>query len=347
MIDLSRTCEASPLLHAAPGAPEGIWSSEGVAIDAPPDNDIAPEPDAVWRPEAVRSGLCGAVAPRVVALPDGGYRLYYTQLLPRTGFPDGANDYDNSTARILSAFSSDGAAWTPEPGVRLTPQQGGAGEFRVVSGDVVPCLESGGRLRMYYECCDGPQSRQNSIRSAVSADGLQWTVEPGTRFALSNRNLSSPRIALLDDGRCRLYCGVHGAGIISAVSSDGLAFEQEPGWRITADNRYDHCAAFAPEIMRPAGGKYLMYYADYGTPQRADILSADSADGLSWTRSPQSVLSPSNEWDAAKCSEMCVIWNPAAQSGEPFRMLYEACDGSTPARRGVWRIISAVCSRNN
>jgi len=52
---------------------------------------------------ATRTGLCGAVSPRVVALASGGYRMYYTQILPRAGFRAGANDYDNATSRILSA----------------------------------------------------------------------------------------------------------------------------------------------------------------------------------------------------------------------------------------------------
>ena len=174
------------------------WTSDSVAIDAPPDNDLDPSPDVQWPAEAARTGLCGAVSPRVVALAEGGYRLYYTQILPRAGFPNGANDYDNATSRILSATSADGERWNPESGVRLSPQQGGAGDFRVVSSEIVP-LADGGRLRMYYECCDGTQSQQNSIRSAISDDGLLWTVETGIRFELSQCNVSSPRILFLYD----------------------------------------------------------------------------------------------------------------------------------------------------
>ena len=115
------------------------------AIDAPPDGDIDPAPEALWPPAAVRSGIGGAVTPNVVPWPGGGYRMYYTQILPRPGFPAGANDYDQSTTRILSAWSGDGAVWTPEPGVRLTPQAGGAGEYRVVSPEVVPVPGDCGR----------------------------------------------------------------------------------------------------------------------------------------------------------------------------------------------------------
>ncbi|APZ97037.1 hypothetical protein [Fuerstiella marisgermanici] len=343
MIDLTQSVSASPLVHTAPRDPGVEWTSRSVAIDAPPDTDVNPSPDALWPANAARSGVCGAVSPRVVALPGGGYRLYYTQMLPRTGFPKGANDYDNATSRILSARSVDGDNWIPEPGVRLSPQQGGAGDFRVVSSEVVP-LTDGQRLRMYYECCAGPQSQQNSIRSAISSDGLNWIVETGARFELSGCNVSSPRIQFLNDGRWRLYCNERGKGIISAVSDDeGISFRKEPGIRVAENSPFDRHAAFACEILRLPSGSYRMYYAGYGEPSRADILTAVSEDGLSWEKASEPVLLPgSTTWDAVKRSEMCVIWNSQAPtSPEPFRMLYEACDGTADGQRGVWRIASA------
>ena len=346
MIDLTQSATASPLVHTVTSDPGILWESDSVAIDAPPDNNIDPSPDARWPADSGRTGLCGAVTPRVLALQGGGYRMYYTQILPRWGCPQGANDYGNATSRILSATSSDGVTWIPEPGVRLSPQEGGAGDFRVVSAEVVPTDDSSGRLRMYYECFDGPQSQQNSIRSAVSNDGLVWTVEMGARFELSGRNFSSPRIIFLDDGRCRLYCGEKGSGIISAISDDGgLTFELEPALRIARGQNFDRYAAFAPEIMRFRGGGYRMYYAGYRELKRADILTAVSHDGLNWQKASQPVLSPgSTVWDAAKCSEMCVIWNQQDRGAcDGFRMFYEACDGTAQDQRGVWRIFSARC----
>ncbi len=342
MINLRQTTIASPLVHTVPNDPGTTWQAASIAVDAPPDNDLNPKPDAQWEPAALRSGLCGAVSPRVVALPSGEYRMYYTQILPRSGYPQGANDYDSATSRILSATSSDGVLWSPESGVRLSPQQAGVGDYRVVSSEVVPTNESG-RLRMYFECCDGPQSKPNSIRSAVSADGLTWNVEPGTRLKLRDCNLSSPRIIFLDDSRIRLYCGQRGSGIISAVSDDGgRTFALEPGIRIATDQPADRLSAFAPEIVRLESGGYRMYYAGYRDPTHAEILTAVSPDGLHWCKPPQHVLAPSSKWDAAKCSEMCVIWNlPCQDTSIRFRMLYEACDGTAPGKRGVWRIAAA------
>ena len=323
-----------------------LWTKDAaVAIEAPPDADVDPMPEAQWSPLALRTGICGAVSPRVLALPGGGYRMYYSQILPRPGFPAGANDYDNSTTRILSAFSSDGDVWTPEPGVRLSPQVGGAGEFRVVSSEVVP-VGDGSRLRMYYECCAGPQSVTNSIRSAVSSDGgLEWAPEPGARLEAAGCNYSAPRILYLSDGRCRLYCCERDRGIISAVSDDGgLAFRPEPGVRIAQDGAFDLHAAFAPEIIRLAGAGYVMYYAGYSRPNRAYILRAVSADGLTWRKDAEPVISPGpGGWDAAKCSEMCLYRLPESEGTAPrYRILYEACDGTAKDERGVWRIASAT-----
>lgn len=346
MIDLSHLKAASPLLHVVERDPGTAWLKDAVVVDVPPDNVIAPRPEARWPMKAVRTGVYGAVSPRVIALPGGGYRMYYTQLMPRLGFRAGANDYDNATARILSATSPDGAQWTSEPGVRLSSQAGGAGEFRVVSSEVVPVPGADGRLRMYYECCNGPTSQPNSIRSALSEDGgLAWILEPGLRLVAGNRNYAAPRIVFLDDGRCRLYCYERGQGIISALSEDGgLTFRQEPGLRIAQDGAYDTVAAFAPEIMRPNGGAYVMYYAGYSAPNRAYILRATSADGLMWRKDAEPVIAPGpGAWDAAKCSEMCVFSLPHRAGQIPrYRMMYEACDGTAKDQRGVWRIAGAT-----
>ncbi len=121
-------------------------------------------------------------------------------------------------------------------------------------------------------------------------------------------------------------------------------FHREPGIRVAPSLPFDHFATFAPEILRLATGCYRMYYAGYGDSARADILTATSEDGLLWDKQTEPVHSPGTRpWDAVKCSEMCVLWNPQAPSDpSQFRMFYEACDGTAAGNRGVWRIASAV-----
>ena len=344
MIDLTGHPTASPAIHHVPVDPGTSWSTEvTVALDAAPDDDPNPDPQMVWDTTAVRSGICGAVTPRIVLFPDGTYRMYYTQILPRPNFPAGANDFGNASARILSAASSDGIHWRPESGVRLSPEQGGAGEFRVVSPDVVPVAGVDDRLRMYYECCRGPQSVPNSIRSAVSEDGLNWTVEPGVRLETPGCYYNSCRLILLADGRCRMYVAQSDRGIISAISNDaGLSFDLEDGTRVPNGDTHDSLIAFAPEIVRIENGVYRMYYAGYSHSTSASILTATSEDGLNWVKGTEPVISPGqSQLDRAKCSEMGLLTLPATD-GEPprFRLFYEACDGTARDERGIWRIVS-------
>lgn len=346
MIDLSTFPSAGPHVHAAPSDPGPRWVRDaGCAIDAPPDNDLDPRPDARWPASAPRTGQGGVVAPRIVALAGGGFRMYYTQILPRVGFPAGAVDYSNATSRILSASSADGAAWSPEPGIRLSAKAGGAGEFRVVSSDVVPVAGSSGALRMYYECAEGPQSAGNSIRSAISQDGLAWTPEAGVRLAGPGRNFMAPRILFLADGRRRLFCCERGRGIISALDDgDGLTFREEAGVRVAPGGPNDAQSAFASDFMRVGDRGYVMFYAGYSAPNRAQILRAISDDGLTWSKDPVPLIMPGrDDPQAVKCSEMCLLRLPQPPGAPPrYRMFYESCDGTAANERGVWRIVSAT-----
>ena len=348
MIDLTRVTTPSPDVHTVDRDPGHDWAKLPVpALDAPPDADIRPDPAATWSADAVRTGLCGTVSPRIVRLADGSCRVYYTQILPSgDDNPTGANDYDKSTTRILSARSTDGITWTPEPGVRVTAEQGGAGNRRVVSSEVVPHPDGSGRLRMYFEACAGAQRGASFIRSAVSEDGLAWQVEDGDRFSAPNAYFSAVRILFLADGRLRLFVNRRGAGVVSAISTNcGDSFEEE-GIRLPDDD-----GAFAIELLRLPSGTYRCYYsartddaaARAGGGQK--IVTALSDDGLTWSRDvgadgAGAAVVPTGEGpDARKCSEMCVYPLPGDTPG--YGMLYEGCDGTTPNARGVWRVAGA------
>jgi len=331
--------------HTVPTDPGTKWVKDDlIAIDVPPDAETAPTADGRWPAAATRSGLHSCVAPTVVRVPSGGYRIYYTHVAPRPDCPQGANDYTNATARILSATSIDGSTWTPEAGVRLSPQQGGAGEYRVVAPEVIPIADGSGRWRMYFECCPGTQAVASTIRSAVSEDGLEWTIEPGDRLSGHGGSYNAPRVLPLDDGRCRMYCSDQVEGIVSAVSEDGgYEFTLEPGRRIVRELPYEAHVAYAPEVLRIEGGGYRMYYAGYSDPTHTCILTAVSEDGLRWHKGTEPVILPGGPHDAAKCSEMAVMQLPQP-SGQPprYRMFWEGCDGTAPNKRGVWRIVSAT-----
>jgi len=346
MIDLTRPPARGPATQTVEDDPGLDWvTAPDCALDAPPDATSDPAPEATRSPAELRTGGGAVVAPRIMRLPGGSYRMYYTQVLARPGVPEGARDFASATARILSASSIDGETWTPEPGVRLSAADGGAGEFRVIVGDAFP-LDAPGRLwRMYYECTDEPRMDATRILSARSDDGgLTWRREPGVRLGEPGRSFVTPRVLFLPDGGLRLLCAERGRGIISARSHDGgTTFAEEPGIRVAADGPYDAATAYAPEVVRVAGGGYVMYYAGYETPDRAHILRAESTDGLTWRKVARPVISPGGSWlSAAKCSEMCLVTLPPGIGGRPrYRLLYEACDGTAARVRGVWRIASA------
>jgi hypothetical protein len=337
-------------VHLVDRDPGLSWvKDETPAIEAPPDPEegaAPPAPDAQWSADSSRTGVCGAVSPNVIGLPDGGYRMYYCQMLPRAGHPAGANDYANCTTRLVSAHSTDTLTWTPEPGVRLGAQEGGAGEFRVVSPCVVPVPDGSGHLRMYYECSPDPKSGPSTLRSAISEDrGLQWVVEEGARISDPNASFHAPRLLYLDDGSCRLYYSQRGKGIVSALSNDGLTFDPEPGVRVQGGTTYDAVSAFAPEVLRLRSGGYRMYFSGYSASTKAQILGAVSEDGLTWRKEGEPVIPSGGRWDAAKASEMCLaVLPPADGESERYRMFYEVCDGTALDKRGVWRIAGATAA---
>ena len=346
MIDLTRSATGSPSVHTVTQDPGTMWTrTERVAIEAIPDTHAMslPAPEICWPRDGARSGICGAVSPRVLRLPDHSYRMYYTQILPREGHPAGANDYGNATTRILSAVSTNGLSWRPEPGVRLTSEQGGAGPFRVVSSEVVPVPDESTRMRMYFESCPGTQSTENSIRSAISEDGgLVWSLEEGERLRIGDSNVMAPRIIFTDEGLVRLYVIQHGGGLVSAVSTDGGTNFTVEGPRLPGDP-----TAFAPEIVGLPEGGYRMYYSSQVSERVAtegggqQIVSATSSDGLDWRLDGAALVPDGNGPDAVKASEMCTFELPAAVAERKFGMVYEACDGTTPKARGVWRIARA------
>jgi hypothetical protein len=328
----------------------------------------------------------------------GGHRLFYTEVLPRPGFPAGCLDYENSTARICCADSdNDGETWTQGRPV-LLPEQAGA--LRVVSPEVVNVHDtsssgaSSGLLRMYFESAEQATQTVTSIRSALSSNGgLDWEVEDGARLGGGPSDaFSSCRVVLASaesigakrthesvfqavTPALRMFASQRDVGIVSALSTDGgLTFAKEEGVRISIGaTKYSSLGVFAPEVLQLADSAhtaYRMYYVGVsgvvkaGAANRCSILTATSEDGLAWTVEEEAVVLPAGGGavgegggdagavgegggdgrgaavDRAKCSEMSVM----ALSKGGHRMLYEACDGTAPGERGVWRIASVVAS---
>ena len=82
-----------------------------------------------------------AITPNVIAVPTGGYRMYYTGRGP-------ARDDPETAGYILSARSGDGETWEKEPGIRVDVHLPHVAT-RTLCPDVIPL--PGGGYRMYYE----------------------------------------------------------------------------------------------------------------------------------------------------------------------------------------------------
>jgi hypothetical protein len=311
-------------VHWVPSDPGTRWAKDPGIVVAPPD----------------ASGEWKALTPNVVAVPGGGFRMYYTLSGP-------GRDYGPTRAVILSSFSLDGSSWEPEPGVRLEPH-GPDASVRVVCPDVIPLSPAeGGGWRMYFEG-QPADPRASVILSARSPDGLEWQPEPGIRFG-GPRRYGSPRCVVVSDDphaavRYRLYFHSYSHPlriapdaenhIVSAVSGDALSFIEEPGVRIAQEGPLQTFAVYAPEVLRLGDGSWRMYYAGWQMdPVRGRIFSALSMDGVSWARDPEINLAFGGRHDAEKCSEPCVIQLPDGR----YRMFYEASD-----EHAVWRILSAT-----
>ena len=276
-------------------------------------------------------GVCHAITPNVTRLRDGRFRMYYSALIY------GDRGFDDSTAVIKSAISSDAVHWDKEPGNRLEPFSPDA-TLRVLCPDVIPHPDGG--YRMYFE---GSRLDQPSrVMSARSNDGLHWTPEPGVRIGDDVYAYGSPRGVYDDESRTRLY--VHRAPyarhadiqrrIVSAISNDGVNFTIESHTGIAQEGELESLTVYAPEVIRLPNGNYRMYYAGWCTePIHGRILSATSFDGIDWKKDPGICLDYGGDYQEVKVSEPCVIELDDGSS----RLFYEANDTT-----GRWRVMSAT-----
>lgn len=90
-----------------------------------------------------------------IALPGGGFRMYY---------------FAAAQASLYSAKSSDGLTWITEAGTRIV--------LNSIAVPKVTTLPTGG-YRVYYTTSGGP----TGIASAISTDGLTFTPEAGMRLS--------------------------------------------------------------------------------------------------------------------------------------------------------------------
>ena len=214
-------------------------------------------------PRATTRTLC----PDVVPLPDGTWRMYYEA---RSG---------DAPTTILSAVSDNGLQWETEAGIRIGDGAWSYGTPRLIY------LEDG-RSRLYFHRYTHPLSYElnagNHIISAISSNGLEFTMEEGVRIAQETAretfSVYAPEVIRLGDGSYRMYYAAWTrdipGGIFTATSSDGLTWVKDPEICIELDVPFDIDMISEPCITELPDGRPRLFYEARDREGNCRILSA-------------------------------------------------------------------------
>ena len=234
-----------------------------------------------------------------VVLPDGRVRLYY----------------DDNQANVVSAISSDGLNFTAEAGVRLPamPYQGSvAGVFAT---RVVPL--SNGQWRMFFASNPAPGITDpgQGIGSAISSDGLNFTIEPHWRVPFSAVNAGAGgqlgdggTVVALPNGTYRIYFTVDyptkvgvatlsNGAVVSASSTDMINWTVDPGVRVGNGSTVGGSANHPDAIVNGDGSVTLFYWDDslmINGMAGTGIKFATSSDGLTFPSETLTSLNSGN-----------------------------------------------------
>lgn len=197
-----------------------------------------------------------ASVPEVIYTSQGEYWAYWV-------------DFNNVTGpgqeKLGIAYSTDGKNWQMRGNVKFTNDIGG-----MVPVDPDAFELPDGRLRMFFY--DIADRTSHKIYSAVSSDGINFTLEDGIR--LEQDTIFDPNVILLADGRYRMF--LNKSDIISATSTDGLTFVRDDGIRVEM--------GAVPGAIALSDGSYRLYVC------RDGISVYRSADGLNFTLEKKGVI---------------------------------------------------------
>lgn len=206
----------------------------------------------------------------VLSLPAGGYRLFF--------------NYSTGPGQdhIGYADSADGATWNFLGDV-LQGSADPASPFFVFGGPRVVPLPGGG-YRMYLRASPQvPQGQppQYQIYSAISTDGVSFTMESGVRIPINTTDPNSPfslaghgAFYVLPDGRYAAFISADPVGqpgpsdLFWAVSTDGLTWG---GYILMYPDFHD------PVVIKRQGHYYM-----FGKLLAQGLYYGTSADGIAW-----------------------------------------------------------------
>jgi hypothetical protein len=281
------------------------YSRDGLTFAPDAGIRVAPDPQVLHSSRRL-------LAPTVVALDDGRWRMYYESRGP----------VDLATV-ICSAVSSDLIQWNVEPGIRLSTQGGVGGPSFVTLPD------GSGSLFCFASEFDaagpaGGRRISQSVISAVTEDGLDFHLE-GYRMR--------DRYSVQED------IGITAADVIVPTRKGQPWMMLYSAWQDVPagaevprhPSHADVEAGKSEQIVDFAAASIASDLAGY----RSRIFTAWSDDGLYWERAG-CVLEGAGYGqpgiDAIHAEDMSLI----RLDDGGFRMYYAACDND-----GNWRIASA------
>jgi hypothetical protein len=230
------------------------------------------------------------------------------------------------------------AHWHKEPGSRVASSR--PLDDAKVQGPCIVRRPEGG-FRLFYTAVGSAKpfrDCQGYILSAVSDDGLTFSVEPGIRIApqpdiphMSLRVLV-PSVTPLRDGRWRMYFESRGSAsrptvICSAISTDQLDWQLEEGIRLQSEG-----GVGGPRYLPlPDGrGRLHCFRSEYGPGGPAcssrigtTIVSALTSDGLHFGWEPgERLRDRQTDYDSAGITAPEVV--PPATPGGDWTMYFSA-----------------------
>lgn len=168
----------------------------------------------------------------------------------------------------LIKSSDSGKTWSKKQNIVIE----GVGDRVAVDPD--PFLLSDGRIRLYYfdiaTTKNDPDLEKNTVYSAISEDGINFTQEDGVRFAYTG--IFDPDVLKVGDN-WTMYVGTDDQKVLYATSDDGLSFVY---------GGISYSGSAIPNVYY-TGSKYYMYVGGI------DILN--SSDGKTFTKTSSSFKS--------------------------------------------------------
>ncbi|MBU0672350.1 MAG: hypothetical protein KJ732_04900 [Candidatus Margulisbacteria bacterium] len=187
------------------------------------------------------------------------YRMYYT-----------ANAADGKH-RVMSATSTDeGYTWIKDAGVRINYT---ASYDQLADVQAALKISSNNYLMVFVYDWNGP----NSLKGAISTDGLSWEVKTLTGFT---DNCMDPDLILDASNNIIMFfaaprttSGPEPMDIYKATSTDGLAWTVT-GRAIQPETSEEGNIVGDPDVILLPDGSYRMYYYGGNPRVQSDILSA-------------------------------------------------------------------------